>query len=132
MWAPILTLRDFLDLVICTTPRGQTAEENKKFASDVFDLIKKLTRLNKEKHRSDHLYYLLEFPSCIKDQLPAVDDSSHCIIEPTKIHFCNWNIPPKIARLAGSDAMHNLSGQSQHSLHSGISLLRYPRLVFFF
>ncbi len=133
MWHLLLTLHDLsLDLVICTTPRGKSAEENKQFASDVFDLIKKLTRLNKVKHRSDHLYYLLEFPSCIKDHLPAVDDSSYCVLEPTMIHVCNWEIPPKIVRLAGSDAKHSLSGQSQDSLHSGKSLsVLSPRLIFF-
>jgi hypothetical protein len=119
-----------LDLVICTTPRGKSTKENARFASKVFDLIEKFRRLNEEKHKHVYLHYLLEFPSCIKDHVLPLHDLSHCVCEPQNVLVCNWPIPPKIARLAGLGAKHNLSGQPQDCLHPGTSLLLLsPRVV---
>lgn len=119
-----------LDLVICTTPRGKSTEDNKQFADDVFGLIKKLKRLNKEKHRLDHLFYLLEFPSCIKNHVTSLHDSSHCVLEPKTVHVCNWPIPSEIMRWVGSGAKHNSSGQPQDSPNPGTLLLvLFPRIM---
>lgn len=126
VWHSFFTLMiSFLDLVICTTPRGKSTAENAQFASKVIDLIEKLKRLNEEKHV--HLHYLLEFPLCIKDQIP-LHDLSLCVCSPQNVHVCNWPIPPKIPRLAGLRAKHNLSGQPQDCLNPGTSLLS-PRVV---
>ena len=117
-----------LDLVICTTPRGKSTEENVQFTSKVFELINNVKRLNRELYKLDHLFYLLEFPSCIKDRIP-LHDSFHCVWEPTNVHVCNWPIPPKIERLVGLGASENLSGQQEDYLRQGTSLLAAAPLL---
>ncbi|KAL3777988.1 hypothetical protein ACHAW5_003268 [Stephanodiscus triporus] len=110
-----------IDLVICTTPRGKSTEENVQFTAMVFELIKNLKRLNRELYKLDHLFYLLEFPSSIKDRIP-LHDSFHCVWEPKNVHVCNWPIPPKIERLVGVGASKNLSGQQEDYLRQVTTL----------
>jgi hypothetical protein len=54
-----------LDLVICTTPRGKSTEENVQFTSKVFELINNVKRLNRELYKLDHLFYLRQGTSLL-------------------------------------------------------------------
>ncbi|KAL7528799.1 hypothetical protein ACHAXR_004999, partial [Thalassiosira sp. AJA248-18] len=88
-----------IDIIICTSPQKKTKEDSAQLANDFLSLVNDIERLNAELHHSNHLFYLLESLSCIKDQLP-LQGRSYCICEERKeLYVCNWPISSQKASL---------------------------------
>jgi hypothetical protein len=61
-----------------------------QFTSNFFMLVDDIKRLNMQHFQVDHLFYLLEVPSNIKDELPS-RDFTRCVCE-SSVFLCNWPI----------------------------------------
>ena len=78
------------DIIICSTTHGESRGESVQFASNFFELVDDIEKFNKRHYQVDHLFFLLEVPSSIKDDLPS-RDFSRCVCE-HNIMLCNWPI----------------------------------------
>jgi len=92
-----------IDMIICTTPRGKSIKESAQIASDFLELVTDIKRLNVKLHHFDHLFYLLESSSCIKDHLP-LEGLSYCVCEPKNLYVCNWPISSQRESLLRADS----------------------------
>lgn len=87
---------DILDIVICSTPPGKSRMESIQFASKFFSLMEDIGKFNKKHYQVNHLFYLFEAPSSIKDDLPQ-RNFSRCSCS-QKFYVCNWPVMSQIIR----------------------------------